>query len=140
MALSAQNDSKVRQLFDDYLSAWNEARDPTACARVYESDGDLLAADGVFLASPEEIEQYYVKVLGGRYEDFRAGDVDIFSIREIRPGVAILDGKWNLFRIASDGTRGENVARIMGSFVATETNGDWLFSAVRVMVPSVPGS
>lgn len=139
MTLNAEDQQLVRQLFEKYVDAWDVERDPKACADLYEHDGDCLAADGEYLGSPQEIEQYYIDRLGGAYKDFRVGDVEIFSIREIRPGVAILDAKWNLFRTDESGARAETVSPIMGTIVCSKADAQWSISAARVMVPQVPG-
>lgn len=138
MSLSAHDQQLVRQVFDDYLAAWNEGRDAKACADLYESDGDLLAADGAFLASPQEIERYYSDRLGGAYENFRVRDVEVLSLRSIQPNVAILDAKWEGYRVDATGTPVEVLAKPMGTFVVVKNGNQWRLSAVRIMIPWNP--
>ena len=138
MSWSARDQQLVRQVFHDYLAAWNEGRDAKACAALYESDGDLLAADGVFLGSPREIERYYADRLGGSYENFRVRDIEILSLRSIQPSVAILDAKWEGYRVDEAGTPLEVVAKPMGTFVAVKKGDERRLPAVRIMIPWGP--
>ena len=138
MPLSSTDRQLVREAFDDYLSAWNDGRDAKACADLYESDGDLLAADGVFLASPREIELYYSDRLGGAYKDFRVSNIEVVSLRSIQPNVAILDAKWEGHRVDETGTSVEMLAKPMGTFVLVKNGDQWGFSAVRIMIPWTP--
>ena len=138
MSLSDRDEKLVRQVCDDYLAAWNEERDAKKCADLYETDGDLLAADGVFLASPQEIERYYSERLGGAYKNFRVRDLEVLSLRSIQPNVAILDAQWEGYRVDESGTLVEVLANPIGTFVVVRGGDQWRLSAVRIMIPWKP--
>lgn len=138
MVLTDADKRVVRQVFDDYLAAWNEDRDAKACADLYTKDGDLLAADGVFLDSPQEIEKYYADRLGGAYQHFRVRNIKVLSLRSIQPDVAILDAKWEGYRVDESGMPVEVLAHPMGTFVLVKSDGRWKLSAVRIMIPWNP--
>lgn len=138
MSLTDQDRELVQAVVHDYLAAWNEERDPKACADCYVEDGDLLAADGVFLSSPDEIEQYYADRLGDAYKNFRVRQIRVFSLRAVRPDVAILDAAWEGYVVDDAGAPGPVIASPMGTFVVIKREHGWGLSAVRIMIPWSP--
>jgi len=95
MTMTASERRSIDQVLDAYLKAWN-ARDVKACANLYSKDGDLLAADGQFLATPHDLERYYSEQLSGPYSDFQINNLSIVSLRSIDRGLAIIDAKWEV--------------------------------------------
>ena len=134
MTLTATESRSIAEAFDAYLEAWN-SRNAEACAQLYAADGDLLAADGAFLRTPNDVEHYYSEQLAGPYRDFRITNMDIISLRSIGHGVAMIDAKWD---VIAPGVTGhvDVLATPMGSFVLTTSDdGRWRFAAVRIMIP-----
>lgn len=134
MTLTATESQSIREALDRYLEAWN-GRNAKECARLYSTDGDLLAADGTFLRTPNDVERYYSKQLSGPYSDFRINNLDIVSLRSIGHRVAMIDAKWDVTAPAVAG-HVDVVAAPVGTFVLTASDdGRWQFAAVRIMVP-----
>lgn len=73
MTLIPQDETAIRRLLDDYIELWGQGK-AAACADLYDAAGDLLAVDGAFLRSPDEIRRYYEKVMSGKYSGFEENE------------------------------------------------------------------
>lgn len=134
MTLIPQDETAIRRVLDDYMGLWNQGK-AAACADLYDVAGDLLAVDGTFLRSPDEIKRYYEKVMSGKYSEFKIRNIQTLGIRSLGDGLALLDATWEVQAPSEDGSSGEVVARPIGSLVVIKISGRWRISAARLMVP-----
>jgi len=134
MTLISEDQTAIRRVLDDYMRLFNEGR-AAACADFYDGAGDLLAVDGTFLRSPDEIRRYYEQVMSGKYAEFKIRNIQTLGLRLLGDGLALLDATWEVHAPSSDEISSAVVARPIGSFVVSKSQWGWKISAARLMVP-----
>lgn len=134
MTLIPEDKTAIRRLLDDYIGLWGQGK-AAACADLYDAAGDLLAVDGAFLRSPDEIRRYYEKVMSGKYSGFKVRNIQTLGIRSLGDGLALLDATWEVHAPSEGGSSSEVVARPIGSLVVVKVGDRWKISAARLMVP-----
>jgi uncharacterized protein (TIGR02246 family) len=134
MTLTPEDKTAIRKVLDDYMELWMEGK-AAACTDLYDGAGDLLAVDGTFLRSPDEIRRYYEQVMSGKYAGFKFRSIQTLGIRLLGEGLALLDATWEVCAPSEDGSSGEVVAKPIGSLVVAKVGDRWKISAARLMVP-----
>ncbi len=113
------------------LDAWNQ-RDPDALALLFQSDGDLVAADGQRLEGRQAVRTYYEKSLSGPYGSLELRDVTLHAVRTIEEGIFLVDATWNVY--APDSS--EPAASPSATLLLSYKEGEWHIVASRIMIPT----
>ena len=134
MNLTAQNESAIRSVLDDYMRLWM-AGQAQACAELYDVAGDLLAVDGAFLRGRDDIKKYYDKVMSGKYSGHQVRNLTTIGIRQLGQDVALMDATWDVHTPSGEGGASVVVANVACSLVLVHRNDAWKIAAARLMVP-----
>jgi len=132
--LTAQDETAIRKLLDDYMRLWMDGR-AQACADLYDVDGDGLAVDGTFLRGRNEIQRYYENAMSGKYSGFTVRNLRTVRIRSLGQALALLDASWEVHAPSDNVSSSTAIASPIGSFVVAHRNDGWKISAARLMVP-----
>jgi uncharacterized protein (TIGR02246 family) len=122
------------KLADRFDTAWN-SRDPEALGKLFQKEADFQFYNGLILRGRKRILKYYrEKVFPDLPEGWRHVTKSIKS-RYLTDTVAIGDGKVVL---VDENESDEDIRikrRIKVTSVAVKEDGDWRFTAVRLMIP-----
>ena len=131
--LTSEDQAGIQQLFQVYGEAWSSG-DAAGCAALYAPDGDAFAIDGEVLTGPQDIEAYYEQHLSGKYKDLTMSDFELAPARALGQDIALMDGSWQLtgFRTA---TGDPMPVKVRATFIMRKVGSEWLYVAVRLMVP-----
>ena len=132
MAVFAQtggDEAAVRKLVAAYVDA-REHKDPKAVEALFTSDADQLVSSGEWRKGLDAV------VRGTMASSAATGGtrtITVESIRFLTPGVAIVDGRYELRGLAGGRTR-----KMWTTLVVTLTPSGWRISAIRNMLPAPP--
>lgn len=128
-----QAQQEVVDAIEGYLAAWNSF-DAEKLALFCDEDCDRIDARGNIYHGREEILRHYTKVFATpppeRVE--RKLTYDIFSVRIVAPGVAVVDARYTL---QSPPPRPLLTIKGMNTVVLVKKEGRWLRVAHRQRVP-----
>ena len=116
---TAADETTIRQRLALYAAA-RTARDSHTEALCYAEDGDFRSSAGPFVTGRAQIEkQLTVANPNYRFE------LDVVTLRFLDPQVAVVEAD------VRAGV-GENLAKLVGTYVMVKRNGEWLIGAARI--------
>jgi uncharacterized protein (TIGR02246 family) len=116
---TAADETTIRQRLTLYAAA-RTARDAHTEALCYAEDGDFRSSAGPFVRGRSEIEkQLTVANPNYRFE------LDVVTLRFLDPQVAVVEAD------VRAGV-GENLGKLVGTYVMVKRNGEWLIGAARI--------
>jgi uncharacterized protein (TIGR02246 family) len=116
---TAADETTIRQRLTLYAAA-RTARDAHTEALCYAEDGDFRSSAGPFVRGRAEIEkQLTVANPNYRFE------LDVVTLRFLDPQVAVVEAD------VRAGV-GENLGKLVGTYVMVKRNGEWLIGAARI--------
>lgn len=125
----------IRATLQTYASAWNAA-DAHGIADLYTTDADYTGYGSVMTRGRADIEKRYAELLAGVFAGTLV-EVDVSSLRFIKPDVAIVDGSLELTAHTADGTPQASKGLFIAIMIADE--GQWRFTTFwskRLQAPS----
>lgn len=131
LAASAADDAALREVVRLYVNA-REARDPAAIGALFTADADQLVSSGEWRRGRD------VLVKGTLASSAQTGgtrSITVETVRMLGPGVALVDGRYEISGLAGGATR-----RMWSSFVMVRQDGAWRISAIRNMAPTTPAA
>lgn len=129
----ANDENALNNLTTRIDAAWNN-RDPKAFSDLFEEAGDFIFHDGLILRGRAAIEKYYQEkfpLIRKRERHATRGD----HVRLVRPDIAILDFEVELFSYVGNSREKDTRLKLLCTIVAAKESGQWLISAIRLMVP-----
>jgi uncharacterized protein (TIGR02246 family) len=128
------NDKKaLNNLTTRIDAAWNN-HDPKAFSDLFEETGDFIFHDGLILRGRAAIEEYYQEkfpLIRKTERHATRGN----HVRLVRPDIAILDFEVELFSYVGNRREKDIRLKLLCTVVAAKESGQWLISAIRLMVP-----
>ena len=134
LPLVAQNnphgdDAAIRAIVQRYVDA-REHRDPKAVEALFTADADQLVSSGEWRKGRDAV------VTGTMASSQRTGGtrtITVESIRMITPGIALVDGRYDLAGLAGGQTR-----RMWTTLIVKRTPDGWRIAGIRNMLPAPP--
>ena len=126
----AGDEAAVRDVVRRYVAA-REQRDPRAVEALFTEDADQYTTAGEWRRGRPEIVKG-TQVSSAQNPGRR--DIAVEAVRFPAPGVAIVDGR---YEIAGGGNPGR---RMWTTLLLTRGAGGWRIAAIRNMVPTAPSS
>lgn len=127
-SLAGERNSEFDSFLEAYTTSWN-AHDGDALAAFFTRDADLIMGSLPRVAGREAIGAWWNGYFS-RIDEGREGEFDVLSLRDIAPGVRIV----NVGSKTSGASRhGEGLETRLarGTWVLVERNGRWLIAAMR---------
>ncbi len=121
---------KIQSLWKQFEQIYNNA-DGKLLANLWLENGDLFSLSGGVFRGKEEIEGFFVKAFSKNYKG-STFKMNINSIRNIKPDVAVVDGSWEV--IGESLPKGYPTRGIYTQ-VLIKQNNEWKILLAR---PSVP--
>ncbi len=125
----ATDEASVREVVRKYMDA-REHRDDKAIRALFTADADQLVSSGEWRRGRDEVER------GTLASSERTGGkrtIAVTSVRFIAPGVALVDGRYEITGLTGGGSR-----RMWTTLVLTRGPGGWRIAAIRNMLPAAP--
>jgi uncharacterized protein (TIGR02246 family) len=129
-----ENDAKIRELFNEFTSAWNR-HDFEALKALWTIDGDHQEPDGTVAKGREEVGKLLAKEHMSVFKNSQIR-LTIHSVWFIGADVALADGSYELVGVQDQ--HGKDVAPRKGSLTAVllhEPDAPWRVAASRSMIP-----
>ena len=123
----AAEDAAVRQVVQRYVNA-RESKDAQPIGALFTSDADQLVSTGEWRKGREAVVQGTMassRSTGGKRT------ITVTSVRFLAPGVAIVDGRYEIAGMANGGSR-----KMWTSLTLTREAGGWRIAAIRNMLPA----
>jgi len=133
------DEDMLRARTDEFEQAVSGA-DAKAIGALFVEDGDLVDPAGVMHHGRTAIEARYQSLFDGRYKGAQA-NLEIASVRFVRPDLAVIDGTYALTGLKS--AEGQDLPALTGMFtnVSVKQNGQWMLHCSRPMLPmKAPGT
>ncbi len=127
------DEDMVRARTDEFEQAVSNA-DVKAIGALFVEDSDLVDQAGVMHHGRAAIEERYQKLFDGAYKGAQA-NLEITSIRFVRPEIAIIDGTYELNGMKSPEGLPLGIVRGMFTNVSVKQNGQWMLHCSRPMLP-----
>jgi uncharacterized protein (TIGR02246 family) len=127
------DEDTIRARTEEFEQAVARA-DARAIGALFVEDADLVDQAGVMHHGRAAIEERYQKLFEGAYKGAQA-NLEIASIRFVRPEVAVVDGTYELTGMKS--AEGQDLPPAKGMFtnVSVKQNGQWRLHCSRPMLP-----
>lgn len=123
------DEKQIRELIARYVEA-REKIDPSAVGQLFTPDADQLVSSG-------EWRRGRAALVEGTTASSRrnAGhrSITIETIRFLTPGIAIVDGRYELA-----GTNGGETRKMWSTLIVRRTKAGWRIAAIRNMLPAAP--
>jgi uncharacterized protein (TIGR02246 family) len=127
------DEAAIRSLADRYTAGWADG-DAAAIASLFGADGDLVGVEGRVSKGRAAVQARLAEDFEGMFKGTQIA-ITIESIRFLEPTIAIVDGTFEISGITgADGAAAPPLKGLYSNLVEKE-GGDWLFEAVRPMVP-----
>jgi uncharacterized protein (TIGR02246 family) len=110
------------------------AGDAKTIGTIFVEDSDLVDQAGGMHHGRAAIEDRYQKLFDGAYKGAQA-NLEIASIRFVRPDVAVIDGTYELSGIKSPDGVALDPIRGMFTNIFVKANGEWRIHCSRPMLP-----
>ena len=123
------DDAAMRAIVQRYVDA-REHRDPKAVEALFTADADQLVSSGEWRKGRDAV------VTGTMASSQRTGGtrtITVESIRMITPGIALVDGRYDLAGLAGGQTR-----RMWTTLIVKRTPDGWRIAGIRNMLPAPP--
>ena len=122
------------QLIEDFDRAWNE-RDAEALAELFTEEADFQFYYGLMVRGREKIQKYYRDKVFPYLPEGQKHVTKSPRVRRISDGVLIGDGRVDLMDIDEKDPVKAVQKRLKVTSVVVKVDGEWKYSAVRVMRP-----
>jgi uncharacterized protein (TIGR02246 family) len=133
------DEDMIRARTDEFEQAVSGG-DAKAIGALFVEESDLVDQAGAMHHGRAAIEERYQKLFEGPYKGAQA-NLEITSIRFVRPDIAIVDGTYELNGMKS--AEGLPLGIITGMYtnVSVKENGQWMVHCSRPMLPvKAPGT
>jgi len=133
------DEDMIRARTDEFEQAVSSA-DSKAIGALFIEDGDLVDQAGMMHHGRMAIVERYQKLFEGPYKGTQA-NLEISSVRFVRPEIAVIDGTYELTGMKS--AEGQDLPAVKGMFtnVSVKQNGQWMLHCSRPMLPmKAPGT
>jgi uncharacterized protein (TIGR02246 family) len=130
---SMSDEDMIRARTDEFEQAVLNA-DAKAIGALFVEDADLVDQAGNMHHGRLAIEERYQKLFEGPYKGAQ-GNLEIASVRFVRPDIAVIDGTYELTGLKS--AEGQDLPAVKGMFtnVSVKQNGQWMLHCSRPMLP-----
>jgi uncharacterized protein (TIGR02246 family) len=127
------DEDMIRARTDEFEQAVSAA-DAKAIGALFVEDSDLVDQAGVMHHGRAAIEDRYQKLFDGAYKGAQA-NLEIGSIRFVRPDIAVIDGTYELNGMKSPEGLPLGIVRGMFTNVSVKQDGQWMLHCSRPMLP-----
>ena len=125
-----QGESDFRAFLDVYTETWNQ-HDGAALGALFTADADLIVGNLPRVSGREAIGESW-DMYFSRLDEGRRGEFELLSLRDIAPGVLLVNIGSKTSGISGRGEVLETrLAR--GTWVLVERNDTWLIAAMRAL-------
>ncbi len=129
----------IRSFTEEFEQAVSKA-DAKAIGELFVEESDLVDQAGAMHHGRAAIEERYQKLFEGPYKGAQA-NLEIISIRLVRPEIAIVDGTYELNGMKSADGLPLGIVKGMFTNVLVKQNGEWMLHCSRPMLPvKAPGT
>lgn len=127
------DEDMIRTFTDQFEQAINRA-DVKAIGAMFVEDGDVVDQAGVMHHGRTAIEERWQNLFDGAYKGAQA-NLEVTSVRFVRPEIAIIDGTYALTGMKS--AEGQDLPAMNGTFtnVSVKQDGQWMLHCSRPMLP-----
>ena len=128
-----QHDTEIRQLFREFVSAWNR-HDAKAMAAMWTIDGDHMEPDGKHPRGRDEVGKLFEKEQATVFKNSKLS-LDVNTVWFITASVALVDADYTLENVVDQ--EGKPVPTRKGHLtsVLLHENENWRVAASRAMIP-----
>ena len=138
-SMEASLEDTVQGIGDEITAAWN-AGDAEGYASLYAADGDFSGPDGEILTGREQIAAHYAELFEGIYAGTTI-TISTTSIRELEPGVVLVNGSFEISGMAVAEGGEMPPARGLYTRILTRDGDGWHIASLRAWVPvKAPGT
>jgi uncharacterized protein (TIGR02246 family) len=134
LAGDVANEQLVRELYDDFVAAWNR-HDVETMANTWAIDGDLLEPDGAVAKGRDAVRRHlarqHASVFAKTHLALSVADVWFMS-----ENVALVDGGYEIYGIRTPDGSELPARRGHLTSVLLKEHGKWWIAASRLMVPT----
>jgi len=133
------DEDMIRARTDEFEQAVSSA-DAKAIGALFVEDADLVDQAGNMHHGRMAVEERYQKLFEGPYKGAQA-NLEIASVRFVRPDIAVIDGTYELNGMTS--ADGLPLGLVTGMFtnVSVKQNDQWMLHCSRPMLPmKAPGT
>jgi uncharacterized protein (TIGR02246 family) len=123
------DEAAIRTLVQHYMDA-RDRQDPRAIESLFTPDADQLVSSGEWRKGRPEVVK---GTMASSQSSAGKRTITVESVRVVSPGVALVDGHYDLTGLAGGETR-----HMWTSLVAVKTSSGWKIAAIRNMLPAVP--
>jgi uncharacterized protein (TIGR02246 family) len=127
-ALASADEQAIRALVKNYLDA-REKGDLAAVEALFTAEADQLVSTGEWRRGRSNLA---AGAMASTRNNQAQRTIELQTIREIAPGVAIADGPYILT------TPGQPQRQMWSTFVCRKQSGRWRIAAIRNMLPATP--
>jgi uncharacterized protein (TIGR02246 family) len=127
------DEDMIRARTDEFELAVSNG-DAKAIGALFVENSDLVDQAGTMHHGRAAIEERYQKLFEGPYKGAQA-NLEITSVRFVRPDIAIIDGTYELAGMKS--AEGQDLPALKGMYtnVSVKENGQWMLHCSRPMLP-----
>jgi uncharacterized protein (TIGR02246 family) len=127
-SLAKEGNSEFDSFLETYTAAWN-THDGNALAALFAVDADLIMGKLPRITGREAIGGWW-NTYFSRIDEGRKAEFDVLSLRDIAPGVRVVNVRSKTFGIDRHGEKLETrLAR--GTWILVKRNETWLIAAMR---------
>ncbi len=127
------DEDMIRARTDEFEQAVSHG-DAKAIGALFVEDSDLVDQAGVMHHGRTAIEERYQKLFDGAYKDAQA-NLQVTSVRLVRPEVAIIDGTYELNGMKSPDGLPLGIITGMFTNIFVKQDGQWMLHCSRPMLP-----
>lgn len=125
----AGDEVAIREIVQKYMNA-RETKDPRAMESLFTSDADQLVSSGEWRKGLGEIVR---GTLASSQKTGGKRSIEVVSIRFVAPGVALVDGRYELTGLAGGEDR-----KMWTTLILVRSPDQWRIAAIRNMLPAAP--
>ena len=128
-ATAARDEAAIREIVTKYMDA-RDRQDPKAIEALFTADADQLVSSGEWRKGRDEV------VRGTMASSQNSGGkrmIAVESVRFILPGVALVDGHYDLTGLSGGASR-----HMWTSLLMKHGPDGWRIAAIRNMLPAAP--
>jgi uncharacterized protein (TIGR02246 family) len=134
LAGDVANERLVRELYDDFVAAWNR-HDVDALANMWAIDGDHLEPDGTVAKGRDAVRALFAREHATVFGKSRL-NLSVADVWFVSGDVALVDGGYEIYGIqTADGTELPARRGHLTSVLINE-QGKWWIAASRLMIPT----
>lgn len=122
-ALDTKDRDSIHQIVDHFATAWNQ-QEGRGFADYYAEDADFVNIFGMTFSGKQEIEDRHVKILETIFKG-SVFDVADVKIREVKPGLAIVQTHWTVSGIQKTGAETKEVLKGVFTHAFVKNGDEW---------------